>query len=660
MLRFEKLEICNFGPFKGNQIVDFTQNDGVTIIWGNNGRGKTQLLNAFRYALFGRIKTRRGTSTDYMKICNSEAMAAGTYGFTVSLHMTNDEDKYILRRTVRPRLDIKVPHSSEDFIEDCALKKNSQILPPAERDHELNQIMPQDISRFFLFDGELLQEYETLLDDQSVDGKTIKESIEKILGMPVLTNGRIDISLLVADYVTAKNKAAQDDENTAALASAIDKVIVEINGHKTEIERLRQQMLDEADSLTAVEKRMADTEKIRGLLEKEKAESEIVANLIKQRDDAVAALQGEMHSAWQALVFSRVQELTATLEAEVGVYTSKQSAVVASRSVLDEIEKAIANHCCGICEQSVPEAIIDDLQRKVESIRKATPLLSAEETVKFAMLQDQIRQLRSVKLENNSGVIGEKQRTVDKLNIQIGDAQQKLSETRADIKSYGTYDPSVTSLLSAHSLHQSKLRTLKEGIANETKALEAAEDKRKKLDNRITASSTSKDVQRAGKQLELCQYLEQIFAKAIEEYSLRLKQSVEADASDLFTRMSSDKDYTGLVINDNYGLSIIHKTGVTVPERSAGFEHIVALALIGALHMNAPLQGPIIMDSPFGRLDPTHKRNITENLPRMSSQVILLAYTDEIDSNMARECLGGYLVKEYRLEKVSSFHTQIE
>ena len=66
------------------------------------------------------------------------------------------------------------------------------------------------------------------------------------------------------------------------------------------------------------------------------------------------------------------------------------------------------------------------------------------------------------------------------------------------------------------------------------------------------------------------------------------------------------------------------------------------------------------MDSPFGRLDPIHKNNITNALPNMSDQIILLAYTHEIDEQQARETLGSALKKEYRLTRYSSFHTEIE
>ena len=66
------------------------------------------------------------------------------------------------------------------------------------------------------------------------------------------------------------------------------------------------------------------------------------------------------------------------------------------------------------------------------------------------------------------------------------------------------------------------------------------------------------------------------------------------------------------------------------------------------------------MDSPFGRLDPTHKRNITKVLPRMSEQIVLLVYTSEINEQDARDTLGPNLKREYRLQRYSSFYTQIE
>ena len=67
----------------------------------------------------------------------------------------------------------------------------------------------------------------------------------------------------------------------------------------------------------------------------------------------------------------------------------------------------------------------------------------------------------------------------------------------------------------------------------------------------------------------------------------------------------------------------------------------------------------IIMDSPFGRLSKTHKENVIKALPKMAEQVVLLAYYGEIDAQTARLTLGSELRQEYKLDKISSFHTDI-
>ena len=48
MLKFTSLTIDNFGPYEGVQTIDFGSGDGVTLIWGDNGHGKTTLLS-FRH-----------------------------------------------------------------------------------------------------------------------------------------------------------------------------------------------------------------------------------------------------------------------------------------------------------------------------------------------------------------------------------------------------------------------------------------------------------------------------------------------------------------------------------------------------------------------------------------------------------------------------------
>lgn len=53
--------------------------------------------------------------------------------------------------------------------------------------------------------------------------------------------------------------------------------------------------------------------------------------------------------------------------------------------------------------------------------------------------------------------------------------------------------------------------------------------------------------------------------------------------------MTTEKsDFSGLRINDSYGLETVHQDGRIEEGRSAGAEHVVAFALIGALRGTRP------------------------------------------------------------------------
>ena len=122
---------------------------------------------------------------------------------------------------------------------------------------------------------------------------------------------------------------------------------------------------------------------------------------------------------------------------------------------------------------------------------------------------------------------------------------------------------------------------------------------------------------------ELLSDLHRLFNEAVGAYREQLRKRVEADATQHFKALTTEPEYAGLRINDSYGLTIVHQDGSDIPVRSAGAEHVVALCLMGALQNNAPLRGPIVIDSPFGRLDRGHTRNIVRTLPSMAKQVIV-------------------------------------
>ena len=86
----------------------------------------------------------------------------------------------------------------------------------------------------------------------------------------------------------------------------------------------------------------------------------------------------------------------------------------------------------------------------------------------------------------------------------------------------------------------------------------------------------------------LCADLHGLFDQAVAKYRDRLRRSVEADATELFLQLTTEPEYTGLRINESYGLTILHQDGSEIPVRSAGAEHVVAPVPCGCIAEERP------------------------------------------------------------------------
>ena len=58
MLTLRGLEIEGFGPYADRTVLEFPAEPGVTVVYGDNMRGKTSLLDAIFYAFFNEVRAR--------------------------------------------------------------------------------------------------------------------------------------------------------------------------------------------------------------------------------------------------------------------------------------------------------------------------------------------------------------------------------------------------------------------------------------------------------------------------------------------------------------------------------------------------------------------------------------------------------------------------
>ena len=128
-------------------------------------------------------------------------------------------------------------------------------------------------------------------------------------------------------------------------------------------------------------------------------------------------------------------------------------------------------------------------------------------------------------------------------------------------------------------------------------------------------------------------------------------------ASDTFSNLTTEKKFDHLEINKSYGLNLIIDNKQVA--RSAGAEQIVALSLIEALNYHGRRKGPMLMDTPAGRLDLGHRRNIMDYLPKVVTKMAVFAHSGELteeDIYFDRSKIG----RKYKITRKSPFHSILE
>jgi DNA sulfur modification protein DndD len=515
--------------------------------------------------------------------------------------------------------------------------------------------MPESVSRFFLFDGELLQQYEELLRDESEMGQRIKESIERILGVPVLTNARTNVRRLLDDAQKAESKAAQKGQETQELGNNHMRLIEQRAAHESEIARLSLDVQELKANKRGFEEEVKKYERLLTLFNERERLNREVGDIDKRQSEKETKLKEVMAGAWRGVLGPKFQEAIAALESQRDILQTADSHKAAAATLISMIEKGLDAGKCPTCSVG-----LDETSRTAITELKEVLAHEGQQASGSAELANIVRKLSILKEANaafSTQLVQELTDGIEDCRVEKHVKTHRLTEIEEATRSL---DESEHRRIQANYDNAVKEITLVEqGIQHERDALAKVEQDIEKVQRKLDQLGGA-DLVRHRRRREVAKRLFDLLNEAVDVYRNQLRRRVERDASDLFRKLTTEPEYTGLQINDNYGLRILHSDGGIIPVRSAGAEHIVALSLMGALQKNAPLQGPIIMDSPFGRLDDQHTAKVVESLPDMASQVMLLVYESEMEPRLARARLQGHLKREYRIGRITARHSTIE
>ncbi len=658
-MKINKLIFYNFMPFKDKQEIEFPQHEtqNVMLLFGDNMRGKTSILNAIRWGFYGVALGRHLREIPRVNLINRDAADEGNWTISVSLHFEHKGRKYDLNRKIEKRENTSRPRNDADFEEVIGLKINGTPIEGDAINYEVNQVIPKEVSRFFLFDGELLQEYENLLIEKSEQGEKIKESIESILGVPALVHARDELQVLLKDARAIQRRDAQKNEELRKFAQDQKNHEIELENIEKELKKLNSQKEEYQEKVDALDDFLNNTEAVQN----KKIELSRLDEKQKGLEDEIDRANEDIHkllkTVWKDVLANSVQTIVDSLKAKRSKYELAKDEIIEVRGQIHELQKSIEdNEVCGTCGQVISVSLKQSMKKRLDELQAKHTDKKFDSGVLIELNQT-IGKLESLRSEGEVKRILDNQNKIIKKRVELVTIENKREEINEEIKDFDTNE------IMRKREERQRWLTLFTKVDGEVKGMNEKKERNNQAQARISQLMAKLGGPRSSvsnRRVDTMQQLHTIFGQGIEQLRLKLKDDVENHATNTFKQITTEKTYSGLQINQNYGLSILDKDNRIINERSAGAEQIVALSLIDGLNKTSGIKAPIIMDTPLGRLDPKHRRNILRYVPDMSEQVVLLVHEGEFHANQDTEIFASRIGARYAIKRISATQSRID
>ena len=264
---FRKLRLHNFKSHE-NTVIRFE--NGITVIVGENGAGKSTILEAISFALF---KQHTGKKIDDLVRNNANSMS-------VELEFESKGRHYKVVREKKSNLKssiYKKTSSDGDYVHICTGDK--------EVAKEIKQILDIDSDLFlnaiYIRQGEIAQ----LVDKQPAEKK---ELIAKLLGIDSLEKSWKNLLPLINDYENELSELKGKLYNSDKLVEDLDKKISELNSLKDRGHELEEQI----DEVNELRDEIAENKRN---MEREKEIYETQVNNLNAEEKTLSKLENDKH-----------------------------------------------------------------------------------------------------------------------------------------------------------------------------------------------------------------------------------------------------------------------------------------------------------------------------------------------------------------------------
>jgi DNA sulfur modification protein DndD len=643
----EKIVMTDFMPYIGTQEVDFSVSPGAPIILieGENNRGKSSLFAAIRWCLYGRALDRSSKTVQDQFLLNDNAFDLGRDNFEVQLSFSNNNDNYLLTRTCTVKRDSKGKRSGSSVR--TFLHRNRDAISTEDIPRYINEVLDESISMFFLADMEILKNYETLVEDDSKAAVEVKSAIEDILGIPSLISVRDALKEIVDDTYKEIQKKKKENSEKSELEQKIAEQTSKKSNAKTQYDIARTSLAEkkrEQDELTSKLAKIADASE---LIEREKTLIEKNENDLKSIDKLRKEIQIALHESWWAPVSTQVELKVNQTQDQTKLASQRHQSLSEKKFKLTSLENSLVTNKCSECQQELPIPSRDETKNTIEVLLAEIQEMSKPLIPSLESLVDESRRLSLFSMPRKAEVIRSLERQIRILQNDAPKRRQEIKEISMALQ--GVNKDEVKNLELQRQNKDREIGAVAVIVRSESTKLANAEKELTILNRKFLDAPKSAGDMEISTEMAIASSLQEIMEDTVSRFRVEMKKTVEKNATEIFASLGSENVFKQLEINENYGLRLVDNKGQVFDHKSAGTAQVIAISLILALAKSAARSNALVLDTPFARLDDTHRDNVLKLLSRDSKQSILLIQSGEKISKEIEPEFRKHVSRTYKI-----------
>ena len=638
-MKLYKLTLNNFYRYYGEQKIVFsTENDkNITVLRGENGTGKTTLLNAFYWVMYGDV-IKPLTITNMLNHRTKEELEDNSCVYSSVTLEFEDRNKYYTvvrkQRFIKQKGYVNPDNTMPPYISYIDQRTGNEV-EVSEKDF-FESIIPKELRGFFFFDGERINKL------AQIDGKKeIRQAILDILGLTTIDSTTKDLESIRREYT--KDLARLNSVNGENLEDELESIELDISILEEAIEMHEQNIKEYREELDKVEKYLQECNSS-VINEKVSRRKTLESSLKKSQNDLLETRNLIANHIAKDLKLEIISRYFSDIESYLE--DKRQKGELPSDIKIQFIEDLLERKKC-ICGCSLEEG--NEHYKLVMALKNVAGRSELDDAyTKITSFIKQVRREENFYEKLNRLTLKESNilDSIDEYNKEMNDISKEIQSSDQEKIRYNE----KRRLELNNNIND---RTRKIGMAQSQ--LRVNRSNQKRIEEKIKKVSINNNVtQRISKQIKQTELLI-LLNNEIKDYFVEAtRMELDKKIKEVFAKISR-KDYRTPVLTKDFELKIVNNINDKLSKRSevlsTGEGQITSLSFIGSLveyarektkeEILSDFSGgdfPLVMDSPFGNLDETHTANVAANIGLLASQVIIIVsdkqWRKEVEDNM--------------------------